>query len=186
MRVKFRRIFHVVGAGIACTLLFGGSAPAAVSDLAGVKAFDAYRVYYVGAAISGVPFEEVEDDAWPDKRLVRWTFYYGDCEMPVGEGGCSGPLQIQNYPTCRRWAGAYPGEPRLFNFRGAKAAWVSTAGSLEVYSGRTTVVIFAHRPKLAMRAARLLRGVRQARPSRLPPPVPGSLSGDLPCQVKPG
>ena len=156
------------------------------ASLGNVKAFDAYSVYYAGQAISGVPLEEVEGDAWPDEKLRGWSFSYGDCALPEGEGGRSAPLQIQNYPTCRRWASAYPGEPRLFSFRGAKAAWVSSAGSLEIYTGRTTVVIFAHRAMLAKRASRLLRGVRESRPTRLPPPAPGSLWGDLPCQVKPG
>jgi hypothetical protein len=186
MFLHFRPNFSIICVGVVCALVLVSAATAGPVGLGKVKAFDAYSVYFAGQGISGVPFEDVEKDAWPDRKLVRWSFYYGDCALPAGEGGCSVPLQIHNYPTCRRWASAYPGEPRLFNFRGAKAAWVSTAGSLEIYTGRTTVVIFAHRSKLAMRAARLLRGVRQVQPSRLPPPVPGSLEGELPCQVKPG
>ncbi len=144
-------------------------------------------MYYAGKQVAGVPFAEFEEEKWPqDQRLTGWTAYYGDCALPEGEGGCSLPLQIQNYNTCRRWADAYPGEPRLFDFRGAKAAWVSSAGSFEIYTGHTTVVLFANRKSVAMRAARLLRGVRQPEPSPLPPPAPGSLDGSLPCQVKPG
>jgi hypothetical protein len=176
----------------ACLVFLGGFlfcswAAADAPKLTEVKKFDGYHLYYAGIQVVGVPFVDVEKGEWPkDSRLADWTFYYGDCALPEGEGGCSVPLQIQNYSTCRRWADAYPGEPRLFNFRGAKAAWVSSAGSLEIYTGRTTVVIFANRKSIARRAARLMRGVRQARPTRLPAPGPGSLEGDLPCQNKPG
>lgn len=184
---NLQRISRTIGLSLACGLVFCSWTAAAAPNLREVKEFDGYRVYYVGEEVAGVPFEEVEKAEWPEnRRFTGWTFYYGGCALPEGEGGCSPPLQIQNYNTCRRWADAYPGKPRLFNFRGAKAAWVSSAGSLEIYTGRTTVVIFANRKSVAKRAARLIRDVRQRQPSRLPPPVPDSLWGKLPCQDKPG
>jgi hypothetical protein len=58
---------------------------------------------------------------------------------------------------------------------------------VEIFTGRTTVVIFATHENVARSTARQLRNVRQAQPpSLLPPPVPGSLRGKLPCQRKPG
>ncbi|HWM63909.1 MAG TPA: hypothetical protein VNP96_07975 [Solirubrobacterales bacterium] len=181
------RITHVAGLSLACGFLFCGWAAAAAPSLSEVREFDGYRVYYAGDEVAGVPLEEVEKAEWPEnRRFTGWNFYYGDCALPAGEGGCSPPLQIQNYNTCRRWADAYPGKPRLFNFRGAKAAWVSSADSLEIYTGHTTVVIFANRKSVAKRAASLIRGIRHAQSSLLPPPTPDSLWGKLPCQIKPG
>ena len=155
----------------------------ASSNLAEVRSFDAYRVYYAGDELSGFPLTEVIkwDSAGNRGRRASWSFFYGDCQPP-----CAPPAEIQNYSTCRRWAGAYPGRPRLFSFRGAKAAWVPSAGSFEVYTGRTTAVIFGDSRRLMLEAGRLLRTVRQRRPRPLPPPAKGSLWGRLPCQDKPG
>jgi hypothetical protein len=157
--------------------------------LSEVQAFDAYHVYYAGFEVAGLPLEQVikSEVRKQGKRSSNWDLIYGDCTPPpTGEGGCGLPLDIQNWSTCLRWAAAYPGKPHLFDFRGAKAAWVPTAGSLEIYTGRTTVVIFARTPFVAKSAARLMRDVNQVQaPSHLPPPFPGSLYGKLPCQGKP-
>ena len=125
------------------------------------------------------------------EQLIGWNFYYGDCDPPSGlfaEGGCELPLQIQNYSTCRRWAGLLSNKSEIVDFRGAKATGNGNGieAPVEIFTGRTTVVIFAGKRSVAKSAARQLRNVRQARPSRLPPPVPGSLWGKLPCQRKPG
>jgi hypothetical protein len=176
----------VLVAGLA--LASGAGAVPASQGLREAKRFHAYRLYYPGPAVSGVRLSEVENDDWYHHggRKIRWSFYYGHCAAG-DDSGCSVPVQVHDYSTCRRWADAYPGKPHLFDFRGAKAAWVPTAGSLEVYTGRTTVVIYANHRSLAKAAAHQLRNVRRAhRPSRLPRPVPGSLWGRLPCQRKPG
>lgn len=55
--------------------------------------------------------------------------------------------------------------------------------SVEIFTGRTTITIGGGSdPKMLRAALRQLRDVHQAKPSRLPPPAPGSLSGKLPCQ----
>lgn len=150
------------------------------------QSFSAFEVYFAGDAVKHLPLETIErEPRHGGGRSAARTFFYGSC-VPIGEGLCSVPLQIQNYSTCRRWADAYPGKPRLFDFRGAKAAWVGTARSLEVYTGRTTVVIFARSRSIAWSAARLLRNIKSSHASSFPPPVPGSLWGELPCQGKPG
>ncbi len=54
---------------------------------------------------------------------------------------------------------------------------------MEIFTGRTTVVIFGNGRSVTQAAARQLRNIHQDRaPSRLPPPVPGSLDEKLPCQ----
>jgi hypothetical protein len=53
---------------------------------------------------------------------------------------------------------------------------------LEIFTGRTTVTIHAESQDLLDSTVRALRTVHQKRPVPLPPPVPGSLTRDLPCQ----
>ncbi len=162
-------------------------------NLSAVKEFDARRVYYAGEEVSGLPLEDIEGEEWQrDEQLIGWNFYYGDCDPPSGlfaEGGCAPPLQIQNYSTCRRWAALLHRKHHLFDFRGAKAVGSGNGigNPLEIFTGRTTVVIFATHRSVARSTARQLRNVHQAQPpSLLPPPAPGSLQGTLRCQRKPG
>jgi hypothetical protein len=159
-------------------------------SLGEVKKFDVYRVYYAGAEVAGLPLEDIEGEDWQeDGRSIGWNFYYGDCDPPSGlfaEGGCQPPLQIQNYSSCRRWASLFSSKSDMFDFRGAKAARERGRG-FEVFTGRTTVVIYGTRGRFVKSAARQLRDVRQTdRPSLLPPPAPGTLWGKRPCQDKPG
>jgi hypothetical protein len=57
---------------------------------------------------------------------------------------------------------------------------------LEIYTGHTTVTVSAENRDVLNSAAKALRDVRQRHPTSLPPPVPGSLRGELPCQDRPG
>lgn len=178
---------RVVSLSLVCAFLSCSYAAADAPSLNEVEKFGDYRVYYAGAEVGGFPLEVVDENEARRKghRSSTWYFGYGDCTPPP-DGGCGLPVSIQNWSTCARWAGIYPGRPHLFSFRGAKAAWVPTAGSLEIYTGRTTVVIFAWSRGLAKAAARQLRSVHQAQPLLLlPPPAPGSLRGNLPCQLNP-
>lgn len=155
------------------------------TNLSEVKKFDPYPVYYAGENVDGLPFTGISEGH--AGKWIYWGFGYGVCDPPSGlfeEGGCSLPLSIQNWSTCYRW-------PRrkfhLFDFRGAKATGGGPNGSqMEIFTGRTTVVVFAHDQSVTKFAARRLRTVRQAQPTLLPPPVPGSLRGKLPCQRRPG
>jgi hypothetical protein len=113
---------------------------------------------------------------------IGWIFIFGSCSS-TGESGCLPPLQVRNYSICRRWP-RKSDRLHLFDFRGARATGSGGPGnSLEIFTGRTTVVISATHHRTAAIAARKLRDVRQTHnPSRLPPPAPGSLSGRLHCQ----
>lgn len=158
------------------------------------KSFDAYPIYYSGEEVAGLPLERVSGPRSNLKkadrmgeRAVGWSFTYGDCTPPSGsDGGCAPPLQIQNWSTCFRSFGSIdrPRNRQLYDFRGAKATGGGGGGSpMEIFTGRTTVVIFANERSVAEAAARQLRNVHQDRPpSRLPPPVAGSLGEKLPCQ----
>lgn len=208
--VDLYRVSRVAGLSFLCGFLLSGCGaddPGASDppSLSQVKKFDPYRVYYAGEKVDALPLEGISDAR--AGRWIYWNFSYGDCDPPSGffaEGGCSLPLSVQNWSTCYRWANMFSRsrnphglfDPRrakaapnrrLFDFRGAKATGGEGGSELEIFTGRTTVVIFAHKRDVAKSAARQLRGVRQARmPSLLPPPAPGSLQGKLPCQGKSG
>lgn len=174
-----------------CGFVFAGCEGDGIS-LAEVKRFDAYPLYYAGDAVAGHQLEEiVGEEDWernPDQRSVGFTFIYGTCEIPEGssDGGCAPPAQIQVSSICDRHLGLYRGNEGAFDFRGAKAA--ANGGGLEVFTGRTTAVIFARGDRDMIKAvARQLRQLgRATTPKRLPPPVPGAVQGKLPCQQKRG
>lgn len=178
-------------------LIFCGCAAAAdAPSLSGVKKFDSYPVYYAGEQVFpnrgavGLPLEKA-GGSQSDRRSSNWVFIYGHCEPPPsGEAGCPPPLQIQNFSTCTRWAAGVNQGRRLYDFRGAKARGGGATGisdPLEIFTGSTTVVIFAERRSVTWAAAKALRNVRSVRPTGLlPPPVQDSLSGDLPCQDRSG
>lgn len=180
-------MMRVVLLGLACAFLSCGYAAASAPDLSEVEAFDAYRVYYAGPEVNGIPLEgagKSREDEIPrlGERSAIWDLSYGTCTPPP-DGGCSLPIDVQNWSTCHRWAAMYSYKLHFFKFRGARAAWVPTAGGLEIYTGRTTVVIFGYTRRLIMAAARQLRAVGQTEPpSLLPPPAPGTMQGKLHCQ----
>lgn len=183
--------------GIACMsllsgLILGSCAADAAPSLNEVKKFDAYRLYYAGAEVAGLQLEEILGDASQDNQKSAFNFIYGTCELE-GEDhpSCAPPIEIQVFSTCRRWFSAITGKRHLYAFRGAKATGgkggIEGGGPIEVFTGRTTVVIWADNRNILKATARNLRDVRVSEPQlHLPPPVPGSLSGKLPCQRKPG
>ena len=131
------------------------------------------------------------------------SYIYGDCEYLKSEnieGGCAPPLEVQTWPACRRslanytYEGkAYPYEP-LPDERGAEVASFEEGGRLELYSGSSTVVVFANDPALAQKVLSLLRpqapdsppATRASEldtdvPQELAAPEPGATEGKLTC-----
>lgn len=177
-------LIAALASGLCLCACFAEGSP----DLSEMRAFRAYPVYYSGDSVDGNSLREVQGDPsrFEDERDASWFLIYGRCKDPPDEGGCPPPLQIHSYSTCTRWA-AVP-ESRLFDLRGAKATRPRPGGgaALEIFTGRTTVTMYAESQEVLDLAVRALRNVRQKHPSPLPPPVPGSLTGDLPCQGRPG
>lgn len=93
----------------------------------------------------------------------------------------SWPVDVQIWSMCHRYPAAYPTRLPVFSFRGAKAAWNRYGGSLEIYTRRVAIVIFAYTDRLALAAGREVRDVVGDRGGRLPPPVKGALDGSVPC-----
>jgi hypothetical protein len=186
--VILRRTPKILVSVLISGLLLAACATADAPDLGAVRDFRAFPVYYAGESVAGLPLEEVLGDPSKieDKRDLTWYFVYGRCKNPPAEGGCPYPLQIHDYSTCKRWAGLYEQQGRLVDFRGAKAIMSKEERRihLELFTGRTTVTISGEGAKAIDAAARALRTIHESHPSPLPPPVPGSLEGNLPCQAK--
>ncbi|MCB0828696.1 MAG: hypothetical protein KDB62_07815 [Solirubrobacterales bacterium] len=153
------------------------------ADLTEARSFEGYELYFAGQQADGFPLTDVRRwEAQQDGGASDdWSFFYGDCRPAGGEGGCPLPVEIQNYPACRRSATLYVRPLNLFDFRGAKATWRGGA-TLDVYTGNTTVAIFSRGRAAARRVGRQLRTVNQDNASgQLPPPVRGSLHARPQC-----
>jgi hypothetical protein len=185
------RILALLCATVTCGFILSGCGKEADRpSLSEVKKFTAHPVYYAGSEVAEFPLEEII--GFPLQSGSCCNFIYGDCEPPHtwDGGGCGPPLQIQVWSTCDRWARQFHRRHELYDFRGAKATGgkggVENGSPIEVFTGRTTVVIGSRDPRVLKTAAQQLREVRATRPQTLPPPAPGSLWGKLSCQRKPG
>jgi hypothetical protein len=168
------------------------------NGLGEAKAFKKFPIYWAGLEVAGFPLEEISTG--PGGA----TAFYGSCELSgTDHPSCAPPIEVQQVSTCDRWASELNDLRNLGTLRGARASWHKgiqdvdlgevEAGPLEIFTGRETIVIFveegglekrAEARRVAFEVARKLRTVRQARPTPLPPPVPGSLEGKLACQGK--
>lgn len=165
-----------------------------------LRGYDRYRLYYLGERYAGLPLVAVTSKLQPTlnesaNRLSRpisptFTFIYGDCEpSPGSEGRCSAPLQITNFEACAVSASMHrvPLRALTKRIRGVPYLFNEGAGSLNLFTGATTITIFFDSRRLARRAAEDVRSLDGsiAAGSTLPPPVPGALEGRLRCRPSP-
>ena len=195
--MSLRRFVIAICVALTLTLTFAGNAFAAVPGLGAAKSFHRYPVYWAGEEVAGFPLEEISHGS-------GFTFFYGDCELAgTDHPSCAPPIQVQVLDICGRWPDQSK-KKRLIPFRGAKASWypglkvsgkgLVEQGPLEIFTGRTTVVIYVEESdlkarsetkKIAFEVGAQLRTVHQTSPKPLPPPIPDSLAGKLPCQKTP-
>ena len=163
----------------------GSDSGSETSELDEARSFDDYALYYVGESYDDLSLAFAGLGPGDGEGLRRsWSFGYGDCEPPEGEGGCPLPLEIQNWSICTRFPALYPGPtPKTESVGGAET--LRAGGGLDVYTGRTAVVIFGQGDAKAQVLEDLRPVAGGAGPNRLPPPVPGALEGELPCQRGP-
>ena len=161
--------------------------------LAGLRRYRRYRLYYVGRGHAGLPLTSVSSACQPpayERRVRRLppaispaiTFSYGSCEQPPGEGGCPPPLSIRNFEICAINPHSHGvSAAGLSRVRGVPV--LQSPASVEVYTGSTTIIVFARSSRSAMRAVAHLRSVdgRIGPRDKLPPPVAGALKGRLRC-----
>ncbi len=127
----------------------------------------------VGAAVSspndlywlGPYFAGMRLTSTPEEHRYA-TFVYGDCELPEGEGGCSPPIQIQNWSVCARnplRMGPIPYQ--VFQLRGGAIVSVYESSRAEVETGDRNAVVFAEEELVG---AALLRIHLQSQPEAAP------------------
>jgi hypothetical protein len=152
------------------------------------KAPAPFTVYHLGESFEGDALEERLYECRPPRpppetgRTNYVAFLYGD----------GGRVQVHTSPACDIWWGLYnlapPDQPirrpKLTRVRGVPAAY-HDRGTLDLYTGDVTVMIFANTRAKARRAAKALReaGSEEAG-GDLPPPLPGALRGRMDCGFK--
>jgi hypothetical protein len=155
--LRANRAAAVVGLG---ALLLGIS----VTGTAGAAVSAPNDLYWLGPYFGGMGVEATPDDT----RFA--TFVYGDCELPEGEGGCSPPVQIQNWSACTRNPLRIDLFPyQVFPLRGGGIAAVYETGAIDVGTGDRTVSVFGS-SELIGAALRELQLQSQPGPEPLAPP----------------
>ena len=170
-------------------------------ELARLRSYRRYTLYHLGERHAGhaltglnsklqpVIYGRYTKPRLPKPSSPTFDFIYGDCKPPPGrEGGCRLPLTVRNYEICALNPNSYRISARTLTerIRGVPY-YMRGAGALELYTGTTTVVIFANDSQAAKRAAQQLRSIDgRIGPRRsLPAPVGGALEGRLRCRPAP-
>jgi hypothetical protein len=109
------------------------------------------------------------------------TAFYGDCELPEGEGGCSLPAQVQTSTSCARNPIAIDRLPeKVWLLRGGGLAVQYEPTGVDVGTGNRTVTVYTNELQLMSAALREVRRRSQSSPQTLPPPVyPKVVLGEL-------
>jgi hypothetical protein len=194
----------VVVAALAGTAGVGERAAAPPGDLTvrDLRRLPGPPVFWLGPVSGGVPVEAVTLRTHPAPRGTSVgvvTVHHGTgapCAASGTDARCPPSLpQVQTWPACVRNPSSYslgPGLgplPRMrLTLRGVPAAVFEDGARVEVYTGRTTVVVFRDRSD-RRRARDVVAALRGANPAgrdigpgeSLPPPVAGALEGRLRC-----
>lgn len=149
-----------------------GPPPLAPAKLAATRHFRAIPVYWVGMRFDGVPLTAADRPADYDPALGM-RVYYGDCirhRTPLGRSGCTLPLEITTV-RLQVHSNQPLGVHRATHLRGVPAVIFDGGRSIELYSARVAIDVFANTPRRAMRAALALRGLN-THPSHRAGPLP--------------
>lgn len=190
--------FHALIAALACSAAALAAPHAAhgkqLAPDAGIRdaaAFREYRVFHTGRTTQGHPLEAVIRERDALKRRRTYSFVYGECA--TGAERCLPPFEVQSYNACARNLATYRDQPEerrprftRTRVRGVPAIAVrenAQSYRLEIYTGRTTVVVFGADAKRARAlSARLRSADGRVRPFKaLPAPARGHLSGRVRC-----
>jgi hypothetical protein len=145
-----------------------------------LRRFRLFGTYDVGArwgrqalSMVGAP-----TSAPPGITATGYGLLYGPCVSQPGSGLCRPALEVDNFPLCSVNPASEGIPPdRLLILRGVPAAVFAPGGDfdrLELYTGRTTVVVRTDTLPEARRVVSALRTVNgRTRRARLPAPLKG-------------
>ena len=142
-------------------------------------------LYSAGDRVDDLPLRAILQR---DDTAQFVSFVYGDCEAN-GDAGCAPPPELQVWPACRRNLGMYAdspsnGEPfERSLIRGVPAVSFGDGTRLELETGHSTVVVFAHTRALVLRIAAALRSLDDSVPPGrpLPDPAPNREEAGVAC-----
>ena len=164
----------IMAASLALGVVLVGSVSAGGGQLAAAPSSFG-PLYNAGDRVDGLPLTAVlrrEDTA----EFV--SFIYGDC-VSGDDTGCAPPAEVQTWPACRRNLQLHDDAIRRggllepITLREVPAVLFDDGTSLELETGRSTVVVFAGTRGRALRIAAALRAIDgSVLPSRpLPEPL---------------
>ncbi len=165
-----------------------------------------FTYYSLGSAFDELPLTDVgricqTPQAGEAVRSNFTSYMYGTCDTRQ-EGGCAVPIEVQTWPACERNLADYevqagvPYPHKMTLTRGTPSAVFDGGTRLELYTGRSTIVIFGNDPDQVARAAAAVQAEPasespaasaspQAQPlvyrSTLPVPASGAMAGGLSC-----
>jgi hypothetical protein len=147
-----------------CALVVAPSA----GGQAGGERIEPADLYWLGPYFAGLEWTGLTEPSLPTDR----TFSYGDCEPPEGEGGCSLPVQVQNWTSCERNPVGLDSVPyEVYRVRGGGIAAGYESTSVDVGTGRQTVTVFTNEPELVGAVVREVRPRSHSAPQPLAPPI---------------
>jgi hypothetical protein len=162
-----------------------------------------FPYFSVGSSFEGLPVTHMMRGCGDGKATRRRsptnevTIGYGSCQIPSGATGCTLPIDVNSYPACQRNLSQFDvahGPPIKWK-SGAITVAFEGGGSVDIYTGRSTITIYGHDPDQVARALDAIRKeppghrvhpplVHPQRPvgiDLLPPPAQGALKGKLRC-----
>jgi hypothetical protein len=174
------------------------SGPEVAGALRSLRSYRRFTVYHPGTAASRLPLTGLDSGLVPPayenkpRRIPppispRFSFIYGSCKPPPGsEGGCSPPLSVQNSEVCAVNPNSYGLHQRALTkrIRGVPVLSKERGRSLELFTRDTTITVSANSRDVAARAIANLRSLdgRIGPRTKLPPPTPAALKGQLRCK----
>ena len=147
-----------------------------------------FRIYWAGDRVLGDPITDAFVRTEPRTQTPTFTFIYGDCD-----GDACAPIEVQVYAACARNLAIYERAPkaRRLHFHRTRIRRVPAitvreetgAARIEIYTGRSTIVIFATSGRRARRIAKRLASIdgRIQPRERFPRPAVGHLAGKVEC-----
>ena len=141
------------------------------AELVTVRTFPFFKLYWAGRVFAGHPVTAV-DGLRGYNNSSGDTIQYGDCAPGSGllhTGSCRPDLEIVTV-IYRLHCNRSLGRQRNILIRGVPATVFDGGRSIEVYTGRVAVDVYADTPAHALAAAQALRPVN----------APGSVRGPLP------
>ena len=147
-------------------------------ELAQAEYFPFFRVYWDGLRFQGLALTAA-DGVQNYNPTIGESLQYGNCNPgngPLHTGGCVLPLEVTTV-VWKRHSNSGLGSQRNIIVRGVPATVFNGGKSIEVYTGKLAIDVFADTPARALAAAQALRPLNAAGNAQGPLPRPDFCPG---------